>query len=226
MGALLVVAADVAVLFPGLVLIPLLVEDAAAVGAEQQTGEQAHFIIAVWTLALLTQLLHTLPCVGVDDRLVGVLENDLLFLRVFHAGLHLVGHLLRLEVDQMPQILLAFQDMDDSIGRPLTLIAGVVAAGAARPAVLKRPRRGDLLLGEDAGYLGGAVPRKAQAVYLPYHGGGFLIDDKASVLSLEVAVDGLTGQGLAAHALASENCLDFPARISHHPFVKKIFQRR
>ena len=105
MGALLVVAADIAVLFPGLVLIPLLVKDAAAVGAEQQTGEQAHFIIAVWTLALLTQLLHTLPCIGVDDRLVGVLENHLLFLRVLHAAFDLVGHLLRLEVDQMPQIL-------------------------------------------------------------------------------------------------------------------------
>ena len=40
-----VVAADVAILLAGLVLIPLLVEDAAAIGAEQQTGEQAHFII-------------------------------------------------------------------------------------------------------------------------------------------------------------------------------------
>ena len=116
--------------------------------------------------------------------------------------------------------------MDNRVGRPFVRVIGVVAAGAARPAVLKRPRRGDLLLGEDAGYLGGAIPRKAQAVYLSYHGGGFLVDDKASVLALEVAVDGLAGQGLAAHALASENCLDFPARISHHPFVKKIFQRR
>ena len=55
---------------------------------------------------------------------------------------------------------------------------------------------------------------------------GQAFDGNKAVLSLEVAVDGLAGNGLSAHALASENCLDFPARISHHPFVKKIFQRR
>ena len=53
LDTLLVVPADVAVLPPCLVLIPLLVEDAAAVGTEQQAGEQAHFIIAVGAFALL-----------------------------------------------------------------------------------------------------------------------------------------------------------------------------
>ena len=115
--------------------------------------------------------------------------------------------------------------MDNRVGRPFVRVIGVVAAGAARPAVLKRPRRGDLLLGEDAGDLGGAVPRKAQAENLSDYRGGFFVNDEMTVLAFQIAVDGLAGQGLAAHALASENCLDFPARISHHPFVKKIFQR-
>ena len=52
-GALLVAAADVTVLLTGLVLIPLLVHHMAAVGAEQHTGEQPHFIIAVRAFALL-----------------------------------------------------------------------------------------------------------------------------------------------------------------------------
>ena len=64
--------------------------------------------------------------------------------------------------------------MNHGIGRPLALIAGVVAAGAARPAVFQRPRRGDLLLGQHTGYLGRTVPGKAKAVNLPYHRGGFL----------------------------------------------------
>ena len=47
-GAFLVAAADVAVLFPLLRLVPLLIHDAAAVRAKEHTREQAHFIIAVW----------------------------------------------------------------------------------------------------------------------------------------------------------------------------------
>ena len=51
--ALLVAAADIAVLPPFFGLIPLLVHDAAAVGTKEQAGEQAHFIIAVRAFALL-----------------------------------------------------------------------------------------------------------------------------------------------------------------------------
>src|SRR5699024_404843 len=51
-GALLVAAADVTVLLAVLVLIPLLVHDMAAVGAEQNPGEQPHFIVAVRVFAL------------------------------------------------------------------------------------------------------------------------------------------------------------------------------
>ena len=52
-GALLVAAADVTVLLAVLVLIPLLVHHMAAVGAEQHTREQPHFVIAVRAFALL-----------------------------------------------------------------------------------------------------------------------------------------------------------------------------
>ena len=52
-GTFLVAAAYVAVLFPLVRLIPLLVHDAAAVRTKEQAGEQAHFIIAVGAFALL-----------------------------------------------------------------------------------------------------------------------------------------------------------------------------
>ena len=114
---------------------------------------------------------------------MGVLEYRLLFLRVFYAGLHFVGDFLSLEVYRMPQILLAFKDMDNGICRPSVRVIGVVAAGAARPAVFQRPRRGDFLLGEHTGDFGRAVPGKAQAEYLLDYRGGFLVNDKASVLA-------------------------------------------
>ena len=52
-GALFVAAADVAVLFPLVRLVSLLIHDAAAVGTKEYAGEQAHFIIAVGAFALL-----------------------------------------------------------------------------------------------------------------------------------------------------------------------------
>ena len=52
-GALLIAAADVTVLFPLVRLVSLLIEDAPTVGAEQNPGEQSHFIVAVGAFALL-----------------------------------------------------------------------------------------------------------------------------------------------------------------------------
>ena len=52
-GALLIAAANVTVLLAVFVLIPLLIQHMAAVGAEQNPGEQPHFIVAVGALALL-----------------------------------------------------------------------------------------------------------------------------------------------------------------------------
>ena len=52
MGTLLVIPTDIAVLFPLISLVSLLIHDTAAVRTEQYAGEQAHFIIAVRTLAL------------------------------------------------------------------------------------------------------------------------------------------------------------------------------
>ena len=97
---------------------------------------------------MLAKLLHPFPCLGVYDRLVVVLEYRLLFLRVFYAVLDFIREFFRLEVYQAARVFPVFKDMHNGIGRPLALIAEVVAAGAARPAVFKRSRRGDLLLCE------------------------------------------------------------------------------
>ena len=90
-----------------------------------------------------------------------VLKNGLLLDGVLYAVLGLVRGLLRLEVYQTAGVLPVFQQVDNGICRPFALIAGVVAAGAARPAVFQRPRRGDLLLRKHTGNLGRAVPGKA-----------------------------------------------------------------
>src|SRR5699024_10742950 len=51
-GAFLIAAANVTVLLAVFVLIPLLIQHMAAVGAEQNPGEQPHFIVAVGAFAL------------------------------------------------------------------------------------------------------------------------------------------------------------------------------
>ena len=106
-----------------------------------------------------------------------VLKNGLLLHGVLYTVLDLVRGLLRLEVHQTAGVLPVFEDMHDGVRRPLALIAGVVAAGAARPAVFQRPRRRDLLLRKHTGNLGRAIPGKAKLVNLLYHRGGFLVYD-------------------------------------------------
>ena len=94
-----------------------------------------------------------------------VLENCLFLNGIFYAVLGLVGRFLRLEVHQTAHVLPVFKDMHHGICRPFALIAGVIAACAARPAVFQRSRRWDFLLGQHTGYLGRTVPGKAQTVY-------------------------------------------------------------
>ncbi len=106
----------------------------------------------------------------------------------------------RLEVYQTARVFPVFKDMHNGIGRPLALIAGVVAAGAARPAVFQRSRRGDLLLCEHTGYLGRTVPGKTEVVYLLDYGCSFLVNNEIFVLVHEVAIHRLACDGLATHA--------------------------
>src|SRR5699024_10787652 len=89
-------------------------------------------------------------------------EDSLLLDEVLNAVLDLVRGLLRLEVYQTASVLPVFQQMDDGVCRPLALIAGVLASGAARPAVFQRPRRGDLLLRQHTGNLGRAISRSEE----------------------------------------------------------------
>ena len=127
-------------------------------------------------------------------------ENGLLLHRVLYAVLGFVRGLLRLEVYQTAGVLPVFEDMNDGVRRPFTLIAGVIAAGAARPAVFKRSRRGDLLLCEHTGYLGRTIPGKTEVVYLLDYGCSFLVNNEIFILVHEVAIHRLACDGLAIHA--------------------------
>ena len=58
---------------------------------------------------------------------------------VSYTHLDFVRKFFCLEIYQTACVFPVFKDMHYGIGRPLALIAGVVAAGAARPAVFQRP---------------------------------------------------------------------------------------
>ena len=119
-----------------------------------------------------------------------------------------------------------FKDMNDGVCRPFALIGrGVVAAGAARPAVFQRPRRWDLLLRKHTGNLGRAIPAR-QSWYICWTTGAVsLVNEIVLVLVHEVAIYRLAGNRLSTHAFCSFYCFDFLARISHQPFVEQISQR-
>ena len=150
---------------------------------------------------------------------MGVLK-DHLALRGVERSLDLVGHLLRLEVHRVADVLLTLQNVTHCGGRPFARVVRVVAPGVARPLKLNRPWRGDVLLRKHPGDFPRPVPGKAEGVDLPDHRRGFLVDGKCAVLALDVAVGRVTGQRLAAHALGLEYGLDLFARVPHHPFVK------
>ena len=123
-GGAFLVASDITVLLALVRLVSALVHDACAVGTKEYAGEQAHFVITVGAFA---ELLHPFPRFPVNDRLMVVLKNRLLFRGIFYAVFQLVGRLLGLKVYQTARIFPVFQ-MNHGIGRPLALIAGVVAA--------------------------------------------------------------------------------------------------
>ena len=54
----------------------------------------------------------------------------------------------------------ALADMADGVGGPFALVARIIAAGRAAAPVFQRPRRGNLLLRQDACDLGRAGPGK------------------------------------------------------------------
>ena len=116
-------------------MVSLLIHDAAAVCTEQYAGEQAHFIIAVGAFALLAKFLHPFPCLGVYDRFVVVFKDCLLILVIVNDFAALVGLRGSFEVYQTARVFPVFKDMHNGIGRPLTLIAGVVTVSVSRPAV-------------------------------------------------------------------------------------------
>ena len=184
------------------------IDDVIAQENSSESNEEIEFTPAMLTemAGELRKALEQVPeplCIFVrpnNDRLMVVLKNGLLLHGVLYTVLDLVRGLLRLEVHQTAGVLPVFEDMHDGVRRPLALIAGVVAAGAARPAVFKRSRRGDLLLCEHTGYLGRTIPGKAEVVYLLDYGCSFLVNNEIFILVHEVAIHRLACDRLATHA--------------------------
>ena len=102
------------------------------------------------------QHLQVLPCFPVYDRRMAVLKNGPLLDGVSTLCLTLY----RFAVNQTAGVLPIFKDINDGVHRPLAPIAGVVAAGAARPVVFQRSRH-RFALGQHTGKLNRAVPDKA-----------------------------------------------------------------
>ena len=199
-SALLVAAADIAVLFPFLRLVPLLVHDASTVGTKEQAGKQAHLIIAVRAFALFPQLLHALPGYLVNDGLMRVFKDSLFLFRVVDDLMHLVRLHGGFKIYKASGIFLTFKDMRDRICRPSAFIARMVAACIPSPVVFQRARCRDPLFRQHARDFRRPIPCKAQAVYLLHHRCGFLINYEFLIPSHQVSVYRVARDRLPAHA--------------------------
>ena len=102
-------------------MVDVVVQLVAAVGAVQQTG--AHLLFGVLgfpALCPLSELLHLLPCGGVNDGFMVVLKDGPIFFGVDQTALILEGLGIGLEIDQGARVLPEGQNF---VNRGLILIS-------------------------------------------------------------------------------------------------------
>ena len=81
-------------------MVDVVMQLVASVGAVQQTGEHILFaVLGFPALRPLPELLHLLPCGGVDDGLVVILKDGPIFFGVDQTALILEGLGIGLEID-------------------------------------------------------------------------------------------------------------------------------
>ena len=207
-----------------------------AVGTEHQTREGVGNAGGIRPANRPLHLLGQLPCLRVNNGLVGVLKDQPIFRGVLHP-LVPVGLFGGTEVHRMPHIFRPLQQGADGVAVPVIGAVLVQHGCAALFALLflLRPLLGEivagtlhLLGGEHFGNLIGSVPLHGQPENAPHHGGGFLIHQPV-VFVLRVflvAVDGAVGCGLARLALHPVGRRNLFGLVAQIPLVHDIQKRR
>ena len=153
-----IAAADIVIIAPFVRMVSLHIQDTSAIRAIEQPGKQSDFIKPRRASALVSEFLHTFPGLNINDRLMMILENDLLFDWILQSTFAFVGLLFGLEIHQASKILSAFENVCDGIIRPTAFMAGMIAPCAAGSAKFKCSGRRDFLLRQHPGNSGRTIP--------------------------------------------------------------------
>ena len=120
------------------------------------------------TAFVLAKLLHQVECFLSNDRLLRILEDLPLVLRIVDDLMYLVGLHLCAEVDRVTAVFKPFEDMGDRIRSPAVGL-GVMPSVVTTLRQCVGSRRRDTLLGQDTGNLHRTVAVNAELEYLAYH---------------------------------------------------------
>ncbi len=122
----------------------------------------------------------------------------------------------------MAEIIAVVENVDNGAGQPEAGVLRVIAAGAPRALKLHRPQRDDLHFPQAAGDLSGTVALGGKLENQLDNRRGFRVGCQISLTVPQVAVESLSGEPLAAHALCPEHSADLLARVLLIPFVDGV----
>ena len=197
----------------------------AAVGTIQQTGE--HILLGVLgfpSLRSLPELLHLLPCGGVDDGLMVVIKDGPVFFGVFQAALVFERLGIGLEIDKRTRVFSEGQDFGDGGLTPLA--RGVLALSAALANTLTLPilrGRQNAVLLQHPGRGFDSLPLNAEPVNPADYLGGFLVDDPLSrIVRVFFVAIGRRTHGVASVAPQLFGTAHLAADVLGVPLVRDI----
>ena len=206
----------------------MVVHPRAAVCTEHLPGQRIDLACHADAALGFALLLHCVPCLLIDNGLVGVVEDHPLGRIVPHT-LGVVGFLGRAEVDRVPGILRLGQDRGDGLAVPVVGAAHIDGGfpGAALVGCQIIPRRLYLVIPQRAGNDRRPHALQTQLVDPADDVGGFLVDQPCELVVrvAAVAVDRRVGDGLAAHAALPEERLHLPGLVAQVPFVDDVQER-
>lgn len=156
---------------------------------------------------------------------MGVLKHHPRLRWVPHDFFALEGLLKSFEVHRIAQIVLVAQYIGDGRCVPVVWVVEVTPARSACPLVSQHPRSKDLQLSQVPGDFAGAVAFSGHLEDQPDNWSGFRVNGQMAFAVSQIAVGGLCGDPLTAHALGPKYRPDLLAGVLSVPLVDDVAER-
>lgn len=196
-------SADVVVLRSLVVCVPiaaLVIHFCTTLAAIEQPSQRIRFFIAVAASARPAELLRGFPCSLVNNSFVGILKDFPVLFGSLPAVLVPVAGLEGLEIDSMPHV---FHAGENVAYRRTPPAVGIFKLAVSTVAHAFCGRVGHLLLGQNIRDLIHALAVNDHAEDAAHNGGSFLVDNPALIVLrvFQIPVDGMIAGVFALVAL-------------------------